>query len=45
MKEIKLTICIDGWKPEHREAIVNAIKGFVKSLSVRFGFHVEFKEG
>ncbi len=41
---MKITIQIDGWKPEDRKQIVNSIRGFVKSLGKRFGFRMEFQE-
>jgi len=39
---MKIIIQIEGWKPEHKKAIVNSVKGFVKSLAKRFGFRKEF---
>lgn len=41
---MRLIIQIEGWKQEDKKAIVNSVKGFVKSLAKRFGFQVEFCE-
>lgn len=40
---MKIIIQIDGWKPDDKKAIVNSIRGFVKSLGKRFGFKMDFR--
>ena len=41
---MKIIIQIDGWKPDDKKAIVNSIRGFVKSLGKRCGFRMKFRE-
>lgn len=41
---MKLIIRIEGWRQQDKKAIVNSVRGFVKSLAKRFGFLVEFEE-
>lgn len=41
---MKIIIRIEGWRQQDKKAIVNSVKGFVKSLAKRFGFQAEFEE-
>ena len=36
-------INISSWEPAKQKEIINSIKGFVKALAKRIGFHVEFE--
>lgn len=41
---MKIIIRIEGWRQQDKKAIVNSVKGFVKSLAKRFSFQAEFEE-
>ncbi len=40
---MRIVINISDWEPDRKKEIVNSIKGFVKALAKRIGFHVEFE--